>query len=402
MIGMQYQSYQYYSYENLKELQEIIKVDGIGIMDIDEDEQIIEYQIDRSKCVRLSDLIYMITQNFLRFHLGQLLDLFQKLLKKVMLFQINHIEHSYLDTNRIWLVFENQSPPLSIVYTTIDYKIAFTGYQCQFYEKGSNIISADYQIQKIIKVILNNFKKNNIFFNDSKQNEIKQQIYDPIIQACDKHDIKNTQSVINYIQADFEFQKEQQTISWDIQLENSKVDLVRKQHIDQIQQQLKDYIYALKQETSFTLEFIILTQIQNMAAPLDNPKCKFNKVDKNNEYFKIVKQIQEENQIIQKNHLQKDIQQAVDKALKKMLEYYKFEFSQEEKQELYDGVLERILNLKLMQYFYNSPHYHLEISQENLLERELSLQRQFIQKIANEEVGRLIQLHILILINDLI
>ncbi|CAK92010.1 unnamed protein product (macronuclear) [Paramecium tetraurelia] len=401
---MQYQSYQYYSYGNLKELQEIIKVDGIGIMNIDEDEQIIEYQIDRSKCVRLSDLIYMITYNFLRFHLGQLLELFAQLLKKVISQQAqNHIQHQYLDTNRIWLVFKNESPRLSVVYTKIDYTIAFTGYQCQLFEKGPrDTKSADEQIQNIIKAILKKFKKDNIFFNPSKKNEIDNQIYDPIIQACDKLCIETTFEVIMQLQSKYELNKVQQTIQLDIQLENSKVDLARNQNLPKIEQQLKAYIYALKSETIFDLEFIILTQIENMIVPLENPKINFNKIEEHNEYFKEVKSIQQKTYIKRKEQLQSCIQQIIEDALKKMLEDYKFEFKQEEKQELNETVVNRILNLKLNKYFYNSPHYHLKISEESLLQQQLSLQSKLIQKVVNEEVQMLIYYHILLLIDDLI
>lgn len=48
-------------------LNEILKYDSIGEIKLDEDEKIIEYKINRSNCILLSDLIELIVILFLIF-----------------------------------------------------------------------------------------------------------------------------------------------------------------------------------------------------------------------------------------------------------------------------------------------------------------------------------------------
>ncbi|CAD8187771.1 unnamed protein product [Paramecium pentaurelia] len=404
MLGMEYICQQFYSYQDVQQLKEIIKIDQIGIINIYEDEQIIKYQIDRSKCLRLSDLIYMINQNFVRLYLGQLLTLFVNLLNKVISLQTQYnIYHQYLDPNRIWLIFQNSFRSVGFVYTKIDYKIAFTGYQCQQYVIGSNLpISAYEKIQQIIKAILKQFQKNNMFFKNSTQNEIKQQIYDPIIQVCDKLDIFATLDKIQGILKEFGFDEQQQTIKFEDSLKNQKVEIIRNQNIKQIEQQIKEYVQVLKdEENPLILEMIILTQMKNIASTIENQQ-KLKKVEKDNHYLKSMESFYEEYQIQLKNSTENIIQVIVKDTLQQKLIQYKLEYLEEEIQKLTQNIVKKIVNMRLNQYFYNSPHYYIRYDQQHLLQCQLSLYSKLLLEIVNEEIDIFILLQVILVIDEFI
>ncbi|CAD8130274.1 unnamed protein product [Paramecium sonneborni] len=133
MLGLKYYTYQYYSYQDLEELKSVLKYDSIGEIKFYDDEKIIEYKINRERCLLLGDLIELIKIGFIRFHLGQLLLLFIQLLEKVKNMESHKIEHKYLSLDRIWLKFNNNQY-LTIIYKRIEYEIAFTGYNNKFEE----------------------------------------------------------------------------------------------------------------------------------------------------------------------------------------------------------------------------------------------------------------------------
>ncbi|CAK58675.1 unnamed protein product (macronuclear) [Paramecium tetraurelia] len=277
MNGMAYKIFQYYSYKDLKSLQDILKIDSIGFVNIDEDEQIIEYEIDRSKCLRLSDLILMINQGFFQIYLGQLLGVFLDLLRKVISLKNQHnIDHQYLDDNRIWLVFQNPNKCINFDYQKIEYKIVFTGYQCQLYEESSEIkIPAEQKVQRIIKDILINFKNKNTFINSSEKDKIIKFIYDPIIQECDKMNIQNTLNLILEIFYKFKFNSEEQTIA----IDQTKIK-IDKTNLYLVQNSFKDFIENLKGESSFILETFLFFQLKSFTNMLDRRGSEFYKVGK--------------------------------------------------------------------------------------------------------------------------
>ncbi|CAK68410.1 unnamed protein product (macronuclear) [Paramecium tetraurelia] len=60
MLGLKYEYYQYFSYQDLQQLKEILTYDSIGEVKFYEDEKVIEYKINKSNCILLSELIELI------------------------------------------------------------------------------------------------------------------------------------------------------------------------------------------------------------------------------------------------------------------------------------------------------------------------------------------------------
>ncbi|CAD8206997.1 unnamed protein product [Paramecium octaurelia] len=402
MNAMTYQTQQYYSYKDLKSLQEILKIDSIGFFNIYEDEQIIEYQIDRSKCLRLSDLILMINQEFFIISLGQLLGVFLDILRKVISQKIQHnIDHSYLDDNRIWLVFQDPNQCISFEYQTIEYEITFTGYQCELYEEGSETkIPAEQKVQRIIKDILINLKNNNNFINSSERDKILKYIYDPIIQECDKMNIQNTLNLILDILKEFNFNSEEQTITLDkIKIIYDKRSLYLKQT------NFKKFIENFKGESPFILESFLFYKLKTYKNTQDRIVYEIFFSDNNKEIEKglqTLKSFYEKYQCSFQKKIQSIIQTQFENILKEQMESYKFEISEQEKQELITSIFNRILNMKLNRYFYNSPHYFLKAETKQIVEYQLNSLSKYSQLITTEEVELLIDLKILQLINELI
>ncbi|CAD8125193.1 unnamed protein product [Paramecium sonneborni] len=410
MEGMEYQTFQYYSYEDIKSLNEILKVDSIGFVNIYQDEKVIEYQIDRSKCLRLSDLIYLITENYAKIYLGQLLTIFLDLLKKVIkLEDKDKIEHLYLDDNRIWLNFKDRDQTIKVYVTKIDYSIAFTGYQCLLYEEGSNIpIPAKQKILKIIKDILNQFKNKKIFFNDSQKDKILKEIYNPIIQECDKLNILDTLNYIIGILQKQKYDSEEQYIDLDdckgfLKLIESRK--VTKQNTDLY---IKDLIQNLEKEGSFFIENIFIAKIKYLFTILEknnmilSTQIAYNKFEKDDEFIKQMREYYGKYQTILKSNAQIIIKQIFNDNLKKEMEKFKFEITDEEKQLIIDSSLNRILNMKLNGYFYNSPFYSIKTSQNHIQLCQQRVITKFSTDIVIEEVEMLISYKNHLMIDELI
>ncbi|CAD8088344.1 unnamed protein product [Paramecium primaurelia] len=402
MIGISFQSQQYYDYQDLKSLQDILKIDSIGSNYIYEDEQIIEYQIDRSKCLRLSDLIYLINEKYFKLYLGQLLTLFNNLLEKVIQLQIEHnINHQYLDDNRIWLIFQDSNQCLNINYTYINYTIAFTGYQCQLYEQGQDlIIPAEQKIQQIIKDILNNFKNNKIYINDSQKDKIIKYIYDPIITECNKQNIQNTLKLLLDILKQFKFNKEQQTI----ELDQNIIQKIDKRMITKgkVQDYWKELIQNIKGESSFIIENVIISKIKHLIFFFEFKRSSSINDDNKMEVVNQLKSFQDKYKSIFEKKAQNIIQQQFENTLNKQMENYKFDIYEEEKTNILNSLLNRILNMKLNKYFQNSPHYFFKTDSNQILQYQLNLITKLSQPIIIEEVELLIDFKILTLINELI
>ncbi|CAD8088348.1 unnamed protein product [Paramecium primaurelia] len=402
MIGISFQSQQYYDYQDLKSLQDILKIDSIGSNFIYEDEQIIEYQIDRSKCLRLSDLIYLIKEKYFKLYLGQLLTLFNNLLEKVIQLQIEHnINHQYLDDNRIWLIFQDSNQCLNINYTYINYTIAFTGYQCQLYEQGQDlIIPAEQKIQQIIKDILNNFKNNKIYINDSQKDKIIKYIYDPIITECNKQNIQNTLKLLLDIQKQFKFNKEKQTI----ELDQNIIQLIDTSIIKKgiVQDYWKELIQNIIGESSFIIENVIISQIKHLIINLEHSSYHLIIYDKDVEVVNQLKSFQDKYKSIFEKKAQNIIQQQFENTLNKQMENYKFDIYEEEKKNILNSLLNRILKMKLNKYFQNSPHYFFKTDSNQLLQYQLNLITKLSQPIIIEEVELLIDFKNQMMIDQLI
>ncbi|CAD8126620.1 unnamed protein product [Paramecium sonneborni] len=412
MLGTEYWSYQYYTYQDIILLKKILKVDQVGFVKIYEDEKIIEYQIDRSQHLRLSDLIQMIKANYAKIKLGQLIQLFLNLINQVLQLQISYqIEHQYLDVNRIWLIFNDPNQIINVFPNKIKYSIGFTGYQCQLYEDSLHQIKpAQKEILQIIKDILIDFKSSHIFFNDSKKNQILKLIYDPIIQECDKFNIYNTQNVIIEILCKQDFDNEQQSISLDdIQQINNcmKQRKITKKYCENC---IKYFIDMFKEQQSYFIEKILMQNMKNLVAILDdqqqpqdqNDILQHQILNMSAEKLEKLQQHFESQQSKLKNNLKQSINQLLEDILENQMKNFKLQISEEEKQKLLNNLLDRIVNMKFNKYFYNSIYFSKKQNQQDFQQYQESLITKFSTEIVTKEVEMLIQYKILLLIDELI
>ncbi|CAD8124050.1 unnamed protein product [Paramecium sonneborni] len=211
MKHFSYLSEDIYTYENLVELKRILEFDGFGVSKIIEEDQCIQYSINREKCIRLSDLVYFISFKLVRIHLGQLLVLLKSLAEKVKQLQQANIEHHYLDCNRIWLKFNDQEQVFKIYYETQNYTIHFTGYQCPNYEdfdEQNLSMKSSQKILIIIKYIIDNYF-DKVILQENK-NVVKKNIIDQLYYGIHNKDLdklineidKIYQRIINLIKID--------------------------------------------------------------------------------------------------------------------------------------------------------------------------------------------------------
>ncbi|CAD8121185.1 unnamed protein product [Paramecium sonneborni] len=115
------------------------KFNPIGIVRIYQNEKIIEYQIDISKCLRLNDLIYMIVYIlYIKFYLTyNLQESFQNNFQLYFLIQQENsqhykdkykIDHQYLDYNRIWLIFQDSIKDSMFIILKLSIQLHLLGY----------------------------------------------------------------------------------------------------------------------------------------------------------------------------------------------------------------------------------------------------------------------------------
>ncbi|CAD8212579.1 unnamed protein product [Paramecium pentaurelia] len=290
MLELQYHSYQYYSYIDLEKLKKILEWDAIGEVNLYENEKTMIYKIDRSKHIRLSDLIELIEIDLIRFHLGQLLLLFKKLLKKVKLMEDQNLEHNYFREDRIWLNLKNQTY-FSITYQKIKYQISFTGYQSKFYENLELKGVVDSQkILQIISLIIKRLKKNNIFLNKHRKSnhQIIDNIYEPILQSCQKGQIGDSINCLNTLLTKYSYNYNNQTVSFDDRLIDEYMYSKRKQQKNTIEKQLQKFIAKIDQIPLVTEQFM-LEKIKEIRLNLKNwESLQFNDNDETLKYHQML------------------------------------------------------------------------------------------------------------------
>ncbi|CAD8152367.1 unnamed protein product [Paramecium pentaurelia] len=396
MLGMQYHSYQYYSYIDIQKLKKILEWDKIDNVTLYEDEKTIKYKIDRSKHIRLSDLIELIEIGFIRFHLGQLLLFFQNLLMKVKLMEDQNLEHNYLREDRIWLNLQEQTQ-LSITYQKIKYSISFTGYQCQFYENLEEQVVADQQkILQIISLIIKRLKKNNIFLNKhgKSNNQIIDYIYEPILQSCQKGQIGDTINQLNILLTTYSYNSNDQTVSFDDRLIDEFMYSKRKHQKNKIEMQLQQLIAKLDQIPLVT-ELFMFEKIKEIRLNLKNwESLQFNDNDEILKYHQMLQTYNKnKNQFLQPAIAL--ITGMLDDIVKNKIDIiFKESMQQAEKEQ----IINTIIGFKLLNYFENTNDIFLTIEPQFYMKLIIDLAYKYIE----DYIDDYIKSEILILVYDLI
>ncbi|CAD8196504.1 unnamed protein product [Paramecium octaurelia] len=399
MIGFNYCSNQSYSYLDLDVLCRIIEYDPIENMQIYQEEKSIKYIIDRTKYVRLSDLIFSIKAKFIRFHLGQLLMLFTAMLKKTIEMEDLEIEHLYLDENRIWLELKNNSPQLSILYVKFQYSLRFTGYQCIIYEDDlDEKMKASTKLLQIISGILQDFKTEKITCNkqDSYFSKIVDEIYDPIIQSCQNQNITDTLNSINGILSNHQYDQDSQTINYDDNLIDHYLYQLRDYRLEGIKKEFMESIN--KYETNqLILEASLMQKVEQIGKNVDelfsyNPKAEESKK------IDLICVVQDKREKVLKNLLDS----LFIHYFQEMGKDYKFSISQEEEYQMKQNIMKNIQNHHLQQYFENSIYFYFKPDQIQLEQNYQLLLQNLIKSFIKDEIELYIQLQILKLIEDLI
>ncbi|CAD8057273.1 unnamed protein product [Paramecium primaurelia] len=396
MLGMQYHSYQYYSYIDIEKLKIILEVDQIGDVTLYEDEKTIKYKIDRSKHIRLSDLIELIEIGFIRFHLGQLLLLFQNLLIKVKLMEDHKLEHNYLRADRIWLNLKEQTQ-LSITYQKIQYSISFTGYQCQFYDNLEQKEVADSQrILQIISLIIKRLKTNNIFLNKhgKSNNQIIDKIYEPILQSCQKGQIGDTINQLKILLTTYSYNSNDQKVSFDDNLIDEYKYSKRKHQKNKIEMQLQQLIAKLDQIPLVT-ELFIFQKIKEIRVNLKNwQSLQFNDNDEKLTYHKMLQTYNNnKNQFLQTAIV--IITEMLDNIVKNKIDIiFKESMQQSEKGQIINTIIE----FKLLNYFENTNDIFLTIEPQFYMKLIIDLAYKYIEDYIDDYINS----QILILVYDLI
>ncbi|CAD8136064.1 unnamed protein product [Paramecium pentaurelia] len=393
MLGLQYYSYQYYSYQDLQQLKEILAYDSIGEIEFYEDEKVIEYKINRKNCILLSDLIELIKIGFIRFHLGQLLQLFINLLEKVKVMHLKKIEHLYLSLDRIWLKLENNQY-LTILYKPIKYDIAFTGYKNIFHENLPKQECADSEnIHNIISNIINTFKTENIFCNKngSSKNEIINKIYNVILKSCQKQNLQETINTIYQLLKNNQFNHIQQTIQFDDKLKYYS----KRQHQ---QGKIKDklqFLITKYDKNPLLLDLFLFEKISEMRQNLKNWQSRdFNEIQEQKQYQTLLQNYEQKQQQLQEVASENINTLIVGYQKVKFEPYFKFQMEQS----LIKNTIEQIMKSKIFKYFENSK----QIYNSNTKDFQNYLVINTAIPIINDLIDDFIRLQFLMLINDLI
>ncbi|CAD8126628.1 unnamed protein product [Paramecium sonneborni] len=352
MLNFPYACEDVYSFENQEELIKAIDFDQIGQIYVDQDNKSITYKMDRSKSLRLSDLIFWIESDFVRIHLGQLLHLISNLLQKVQFLESKGIEHNYLDLNRIWLQIKQNSQYPCLIYQFLYYSLHFIGYQCPFYEKQNSqyMLKASLRINEIIQIIINKcFNQIRLKSkNTQKRNEIFKEILQPIIDLCKSNSTSN--QIIAFIQ------EKLKKYNYQDDMKNKLVQslIIDDNSNDYIQSQRHSIIENVNKD---------LKQIIELVGNMD--RLQLNIYYKHLKSYQKIKfeyqsQAQELYRLLQKRELQLKykINELVQISMKSSLQEYekqfKFEITENEIQLIEQEIFDQIIKSKYVKYFNNT------------------------------------------------
>ncbi|CAD8113341.1 unnamed protein product [Paramecium primaurelia] len=359
---MQYFSYtseDIYTYQNLEELKKIIEIDEIGLTRIHEQEQYVSYEINREKCIRLSDLVYFISFNLVRIHLGQLLVLVKSLAQKVQQLQLVKIDHEYLDCNRIWLKFNNQNEAFNCKYSILNYTIHFTGYQCPNYEdlneKEIERVSQSKKILIIIKYIIDNCFDNIIL--TQPKDDVKKTIIEPIINEINNKQLDQLIYKIDDTLKKYQYDKQKQIISVDEDIDT----INNKRHEGKIKYNLD--IKKIMQTTSqmektpsnaYKLEYCLYSSLPQIVKQLDNDEGYQRIQYEGNNIKTTIEQIYFDLQNKIQNYIEKQVKQAIIEQIQFNSQFFKFQYDE---QDITKIITKVICKHAIIQYFYNTYTY---------------------------------------------
>ncbi|CAD8126613.1 unnamed protein product [Paramecium sonneborni] len=356
MLNFPYACEDVYSFENQEELQKAIDFDQIGQIYVDQDNKSITYKMDRSKSLRLSDLIFWIESDFVRIHLGQLLHLISNLLQKVQFIESKGIEHNYLDLNRIWLQIKQNSQYPCLIYQFFYYSIHFIGYQCPFYEKQNSqyMLKASLRINEIIQIIINKcFNQIRLKSkNTQKRNEIFKEILQPIIDLCKSNSTSN--QIIAFIQEKlkkYNYQDDMKNkLVQSLIIDDNSNDYIQSQRhsiIENVNKDLKQIIEFGRKYGQIVIENLLVYNIPLISKHLKS----YQKIK-----FEYQSQAQELYSLLQKKELQLNelVQNSMKSSLQEYEKQFKFKITQYEIQLMEQEIFDQIIKSKYYKYFNNT------------------------------------------------
>ncbi|CAD8126619.1 unnamed protein product [Paramecium sonneborni] len=415
MKHFKYSSKDIYTFENLDDLKRELKFDNIGQVNIKEQEQLIEYIVNREKFMRLSDLIIFISNDFVRIHFGQLLILVQSLATKVQKMEENMIQHYYLDSNRIWLHFIDLDQRPSIKYQLLDYVINFTGYQCPNYEKFDESvdlkIKASKKILFIIKqIILSCYQK--IILKQNQYQQDKENILNSILHNIENKNLNDFIKQIDGFLEEYQYNKQKQIINLDEDIHNMSDVRYDKQILYwlDIQKIIPQGQTTETEQQPIILEYCLYQCLPSIIQQLNSTQ-EYQRINYNPEMTR--QMIENTQSQINDNILKfirEQVQSEIDKQIQYYQQFYKFTFK---KDEITNSLTNVLNNHAILKYFNNTYTYNFKdnymINSDNLQYQNNNLfkamQKAILQAITlyvDDYFAMDIKIHILELIDDLI
>ncbi|CAK89350.1 unnamed protein product (macronuclear) [Paramecium tetraurelia] len=419
MKHFSYYSEDIYTYENLDELKKILQFDEIGEIEYNQEDEYIQYKINREECIRLSDLIYFISSNLGRIHLGQLLVLIKSLVSKVQQLKSANFDHLYLDSNRIWLKFNNKQQTLNSKYQIFQYTVHFTGYQCPNYEdlneKENLQITSSQKILLIIKGLIDNCFDNIILDKTKERTNVKNDIIDPILHEISTKNLDQLIEEINSILQKYQYDKEKQTILVDEYVETIlevRHDLQIGYKLD-IQQIMKTKKNMETITDAYLIEYCLYLNIPKIVQGFEN-STNFQRIEyvgeKTVEFFE---QIQLKIQNERQNYIEELIKQEIEKQSEYYVQFYRFDFDLEQVREV---ITPLIRNHAIIKYFHNTFTYNFKYTEKPYIDIQDTHKSNVnkLQQAMQKQISKIIPLYtqqclsmkittlILELINDLI
>ncbi|CAK58673.1 unnamed protein product (macronuclear) [Paramecium tetraurelia] len=399
MLKFCYQSQEVYTFENYDNLMNSLSLDDFQSGKFDSPNNMITFNINHSRCIRLSDLLFYIQIDFVRIQFGQLLHLILSILKKVELIESQGLEHEYLDINRIWLYFKEESQYPGLIYQILHYSIHFTGYSCPLKYVFGVKQKASIQIQEIICQIINScsnrIKQQK---NKDKNKQICEEILEQIYALCKTN--SSIPVIILYLENTICFYKEDKYIENKLvqllNLDDTDIEPERQKVIGEVNNIIKQIIEIGNTYGQVCVELLLQDAITKITQNLSN--FSFNRQSYETYAQNKFKQLQDQEQ---------DLQILVEQQTKNLIIYFiqqyekdfKFEIDEEEIIQLQQYIVKSILQSPQVRHYYNTYQYQKDSQINNYI---FSAIGKIQQQIIKDGVESIFMYKILLLINDLI